>query len=40
MIALAVQKGDAEAKLLLESGLLNMLEQSSPTKTTTGRGRG
>jgi hypothetical protein len=37
VIALAARNGDAEAKILLESGLLNMLERSSPTKTAAGR---
>ena len=37
VIALAAQHGDAEAKLLLESGLLNMLEQSSSRRMGTGR---
>jgi hypothetical protein len=37
VIALAARNGDAEAKILLESGLLNMLERSSPRRTATGR---
>lgn len=40
VIALAAQNGDGEAKALLESGLLNMLEQSSSWGIATGRGRG
>ena len=37
VIRLAAQNGDTEAKLLLESGLLNMPERSSPWIATTGR---